>query len=72
MVCEDVVAFPPDPCFALLGFQDANGNPLGTTSSVELGAGRSASLTLNGNSLPSVAGQRVEVHPVVTPTVAIS
>jgi hypothetical protein len=67
----NVVAYPPVPCFALLGFQDVNGNALGTTSSVELQAGQSASLTLNGNSLTSVAGQRVEVQPVVTPTVVI-
>jgi hypothetical protein len=68
----NIVAYPPVPCSALLGFQDVNGNPLGTTSSVELQAGQSASLTLNGNSLASVAGQRIEVQPVVTPTVTIS
>jgi len=68
----NIVASPPVPCFALLGFQDVNGNPLGATSSVELQAGQSASLTLNGNSLASVAGQRVEVQPVVTPTAIIS
>jgi hypothetical protein len=68
----NIVAYPPVPCFALLGFQDVNGNPLGATSSVELQAGQSASLTLNGNSLASVAGQRVEVQPVVTPTAIIS
>jgi len=67
----NVVAYPPDPCFAQLGFQDVNGNPLGTTLSVSLQAGQSASLTLNGNSLTTVAGQRVEVQPVVTPTVIL-
>src|SRR5580704_4610620 len=54
----NIVAYPPVPCFALLGFRDVNGNPLGATTSVELQAGQSASLTLNGNSLSSVAGQR--------------
>jgi hypothetical protein len=45
---------------------------LGLVRGQTLQAGQSASLTLNGNSLSSVAGQRVEVQPVVTPTVAIS
>lgn len=68
----NVEAYPPEPCFAQLGFQDANGNPLGTTLSVSLQAGQSASLTLNGNSLTNAIGQRVEVQPVVTPTVIVS
>jgi hypothetical protein len=67
----NIVAFPPEPCFATLGFQDVNGNPVGTTTSVSLQAGQSASLTLNGNSLTSVAGQREEVQPVVTPAVGV-
>lgn len=32
----NVVAFPPNPCFAQLGFQDINGNPVGTTLNVAL------------------------------------
>ena len=68
----NIVAYPVDPCFATLGFQDVNGNPLGTTTNVSLQPGQSASLTLNGNSLTSVAGQRVEVQPIVTPTVIVS
>lgn len=67
----NIVAYPPDPCFATLGFQDVNGNAVGTTSSVTLQGGQSASLTLNGNSLTNVAGQRVEVQPVVTLTAGI-
>src|SRR5580704_3844990 len=51
----NIVAFPPVPCFALLGFQDVNGNPLGATSSVELQAGQSASLTLNVQLAPGQA-----------------
>ena len=61
----NIVAFPPDPCFATLGFQDVNGNPLGTTTYVALQPGQSASLALNGNTLTGVAGQRVEVQPTV-------
>jgi len=44
----NVVAFPPDPCFAALGFQGINGNSVGTTTYVALQAGQAASLTLNG------------------------
>jgi hypothetical protein len=61
----NVVAFPPGPCIATLGFQDVNGNPLGTTLNVSLQAGESASLALNGNTLTSVLGKRVEVQPTV-------
>jgi hypothetical protein len=32
----NVVAYPPVPCFAQLGFQDANGNPVGTILNVTL------------------------------------
>lgn len=62
----NVNAYPLDPCFATLGFQDVNGNALGTTLNVALQEGQSASLTLNGNSLTSVAGPRVQVQPTVT------
>jgi hypothetical protein len=67
----NLVAFPVDPCFATIGFQDVNGNPLGTSLNVTLQAGQSASLALNGNTLTNTPGQRVEVLPVVTPTVII-
>lgn len=65
----NVVAWPPDPCFATLGFQDVNGNPLGSTLTVSLQAGQSASLAVNANTLTSVIGQRVEVLPTVVPIV---
>jgi hypothetical protein len=61
----NVVAIPIDPCFATLGFQDVNGNPVGTTLNVSLQAGESASLALNGNTLTSTLGKRVEVRPTV-------
>jgi hypothetical protein len=61
----NIVAFPPDPCIATLGFQDVNGNPLGTTLNVALQAGESAILALNGNTLTGVAGKRVQVQPTV-------
>ncbi len=61
----NINAFPVDPCFATLGFQDLNGNPLGTALTVALQPGESASLPLNGNTLTNVPGQRVEVLPTV-------
>ena len=68
----NVVAYPPVPCFATLGFQGVNGNSVGTTSYVTLQPGQSASLTLNGNTLSSVPGQRVEVQPTVAVAAGIT
>jgi hypothetical protein len=68
----NITAFPPDPCFATLGFQDVNGNPLGTTMNVSLQGGQSATLALSGNTLTSVAGQRVEVQPTVALTAGVA
>ena len=44
----NLVAYPPDPCFAQIGFQNSGGNPIGTTSAVTLQPGQSASLVING------------------------
>jgi hypothetical protein len=63
----NLVAWPPDPCFAQLGFRDSSGNPVGTIETVSLQAGQSASLAINGNALSDVAGQRVQLLPTVTP-----
>jgi hypothetical protein len=68
----NISAFPPEPCFATLGFQDANGNPVGTTMNVTLQPGQSASLTLNGDTLTPVAGKRVQVQPTVTLTAGVA
>jgi len=67
----NVVAYPPDPCYAQLGFQNSGGNPVGTTISVSLQPNQSASLAINGNSLTSSLGQRVEVLPTVVPAAGI-
>ena len=67
----NLVAFPVDPCFAQLGFQNSSGNPVGTTLSVTLQPGQSASLAINGNSLTNTFGQRVEVLPTVLPDAGI-
>jgi hypothetical protein len=68
----NLVAYPVDPCFATIGFQNANGNPVGPTLNVALQAGQSASLALNGNTLTNTPGQRVEVLPTVTLTVGVA
>lgn len=57
--------FPTDPCMAVMGFQDSFGNPLGTTQTVTLAVGQSASLTLNGDTLTKKIGTRVEVQPTI-------
>jgi hypothetical protein len=67
----NLVAFPPDPCFATIGFQNTNGNAVGPTLNVTLQAGQSASLALNGDTLTNTPGQRVEVLPTVTLTAGI-
>jgi len=64
----NLVAFPPSPCIANLGFQDSNGNPVGPSmTGVTLAPGQYTSLTLTGLSLTKVVGQRVEVLPMITP-----
>jgi hypothetical protein len=68
----NVVAFPPDPCFAQLGFQNSSGNPVGTTTAVTLQPGESASLAINGNSFGSGTGQRVQVLPTVAPAAGVA
>jgi hypothetical protein len=68
----NLVAIPIDPCFATIGFQNANGNAVGPTLNVTLQAGQSASLGLNGNTLTNTPGQRVEVLPMVTLTAGIA
>ena len=67
-----LVAFPPAPCVAQLGFQDSSGNPVGSTRSVTLAPGQSASLALNGNSLTNSVGQRVEVLPTIVPAAGVA
>src|ERR1700722_1830916 len=68
----NVVAFPPDPCVAQLGFQNSSGNPVGTTTAVTLQPGESASLAINGNSFGSGTGQRVQVLPTVAPAAGVA
>ncbi|MGA3100024.1 MAG: hypothetical protein ABSF25_26525 [Bryobacteraceae bacterium] len=63
----NVVAFPPTPCIGQIGFTDKNGNPIGGSMNVQLGAGQATFLDLPGNTLVSALGQRAEVIPVVTP-----
>jgi hypothetical protein len=63
-----IIAFPSEPargsppCIALLGFANSNGDPVGPTKTVNLGAGQGDFLDY----LPNPFGGRVEVLPVVT------
>jgi len=61
----NVVAVPPSPCVARLGFQDSSGKPVGSTLAVTLDAGQSASLALKADSLASEFIDRVELLPTV-------
>lgn len=61
----NVIAYPPDPCNATLGFQNSSGTPVGQSASVQLEPGQSASLAIKGGTLVSSIGQRAEVLPVV-------
>jgi len=66
----NVVAFPPSPCIATLGFRDRNGSVPQPTpdTTVTLQVGQSAFLDINANSLVNRLGQRMELRPVVTLT----
>jgi hypothetical protein len=68
----NLVAIPPGPCFARLGFQNSSGEAVGPATSVSLQAGESAALSINGNSVASSFGQRVQVLPTVTPLAGIA
>jgi hypothetical protein len=61
----NLVAYPPDPCFAQMGFLDSNGAFVGRVSEVTLQPGQAASLSIEGASLTSALGQRVELMPQV-------
>jgi hypothetical protein len=62
----NLVAFPPTPCSAQLGVQDSNGTVVGLSQNLQLLPGQSAVLAVNGNSLTTAFGQRVELLPTVT------
>jgi hypothetical protein len=61
----NLVAFPPNPCMAQLGIQDGNGNVIALSQNLTLAPGQSAVLAVNGNSLTTAFGQRVELLPTV-------
>jgi hypothetical protein len=61
------VDYPPVPCSMVqLGVQDTNGNNVVQTQTLTLAAGQSAVLSVNGDSLTTAFGQRVELLPTVT------
>ena len=61
----NLVAYPPTPCSAQLGVQDSNGTVVGQSQNLQLLPGQSAVLAVNGNSLTTAFGQRVELLPTV-------
>jgi hypothetical protein len=61
----NLVAYPPDPCIAQMGFLNSSGALVGQVRNVTLQPGQSASLTIDGNSLVSSFGQRVQLMPRV-------
>jgi hypothetical protein len=65
-------AYPPNPCYARLGFQNSMGIAVGPSQSVILTAGQTASRAINGQTVPPAPikepGNRVELLPTVTPT----
>lgn len=64
----DVVAAGPDACVAQVSFNDANGNPLAPSTSVNLPSGTGTTVDLNANTLGFPSGTRIEVQPVITAT----
>jgi len=64
----DVMATGPDPCVAQVTFNDANGNPLVPSTSVNLPSGAGTTVDLNADTLGFALGTRIEVQPVITAT----
>jgi hypothetical protein len=61
-----VVAYPPNPCAATLGFADATGAAVGPSERVGLEPGFATSLDLPRQAIPPGPADRAEVRPVVT------
>jgi len=62
----NVVAYPPSPCNATIGFLDSNGQPVPEPSKqVNLQPGQAAKISLPWAALNLAAGQRGELQPVV-------
>ena len=64
----NIAADSTGSCAAELGFQNSSGAPVGPTSSVNLAAGQSASLAVNGNTLVKGFAQRIELLPAINPS----
>jgi hypothetical protein len=64
----NIVAFPPDPCQAQIGFVDGNGALVGNSlKTVQLSGGQATYIDLPGAVLVTGLGQRARVRPVVAP-----
>lgn len=65
----NLVAWPPDPCFATIGFLDVNGQVLQPGfKNVSLNPGQANFVEVTAGSLGIQLGQRIELQPVVTVT----
>jgi len=65
----NVTGAATNPCIGIIGYDDANGNPIGASLNVNLAAGQSAFLDLNGNTLVRRFGQSAQVQPTFAPAV---
>ncbi|HML15611.1 MAG TPA: hypothetical protein VK419_01245 [Bryobacteraceae bacterium] len=66
----NVVAFPPDPCYATIGFLNNQGQPVPGAMAVSLAPGQAGLIDLHAASLGLKLGQRAELQPVVMVTTA--
>ena len=64
----NIIADSTGPCVAELGFQNSSGASVGPTLSVDLVAGQSASMAVNGNTLVKGFAQRIELLPAFSPS----
>jgi hypothetical protein len=62
----NVLAFPPNPCFAQINFADKDGNPIGEPMAVDLMPGQATFLDLQGRTLVKGLRQRAEIRPIIT------
>jgi hypothetical protein len=63
----NILAHPPGPCYGVLSFQDANGNPIGAPKTVSLSAGTADFLDLTSQTAGVGFLGHAEVQPIFTP-----
>jgi len=68
----NILAHPPNPCYGILSFQNAAGNPIGTSKVVTLSAGTADFLDLPSEMAGVGFFGHAEVQPVFTPTAGVA